>query len=167
MLILASRNTNEITKLGSGNIFREKYVFKIKTDVNDINILWLSGSGGFCKMDKKTLDTIWYYPQEINSALKSNNLTQFVQNQDDELYFVSGGNLCLFESTNVKIRLIDPNFKIKGSVHSLALSDHKVWVATTTNLYWRIPLICSCRVSIFIRPRSFSIRNLFRYIVGL
>ena len=59
MLILASRNTNEITKLGSGNIFKEKYVFKIKTDVNDENILWLSGSGGFCKMDKKTLDTIW------------------------------------------------------------------------------------------------------------
>jgi signal transduction histidine kinase/CheY-like chemotaxis protein/ligand-binding sensor domain-containing protein len=129
------RNTNEITKLGSGNIFREKYVFKIKTDINDENILWLSGSGGFCKMDKKTLDTIWYHPKEINNTLKSNNITQFVQNQDGGLYFVSGGNLCLFESTNVKVRLIDPSFKIKGSVHAIALSDHKVWVATTSNLY--------------------------------
>jgi len=53
LLILASRNTNEITKLGSGNIFKEKYVFKIKTDVNDENILWLSGSGGFCKNGQK------------------------------------------------------------------------------------------------------------------
>jgi len=167
LLILASRNTNEITKLGSGNIFKEKYVFKIKTDVNDENILWLSGSGGFCKMDKKTLDTIWYRPKDINKALKSNNITHFIQDQDGGLYFVSGGNLCLFESTNVKIRIVDPSFKIRGSVHSLALSDHKVWVATTTNLYWRIPLICSSRVSIFIRPRSFPIRNISRYFVGL
>lgn len=124
-----------ITKLGPENLFKDTYIFKIKTDVRDKNILWLTGSEGICKMDKTTYDTIWYHPSNINQSLKSDNITHFEQVQDGRIFFTNGGLLCFFDPKNDKIQVIDTNFKIKGSVHAISIRKNKVWVATTTNLY--------------------------------
>jgi signal transduction histidine kinase/CheY-like chemotaxis protein/ligand-binding sensor domain-containing protein len=128
-------SSGEINKFGPANLFKDAYIFKIKTDVSDKNILWLTGSGGICKLDKTTLDTIWYHPTNINKTLKSNNIAHFVQHKDGRMFFVSGGHLCFFNPNDGDIQLLDPNYKIKGSVHALSINKDKVWVATTSNLY--------------------------------
>jgi signal transduction histidine kinase/CheY-like chemotaxis protein/ligand-binding sensor domain-containing protein len=124
-----------VTKLGPENLFKDSYIFKIKTDFKDTNILWLTGSGGICKMDKTTFDTVWYHPSNINQSLKTDNVTHFEQVEDGRLFFINGGLLCFFDPKNDKIQVIDTNFRIKGSVHAISIRKHKVWVATTTNLY--------------------------------
>ena len=128
-------SSGEINKFGPENLFKDTYIFKIKTDVSDKNTLWLTGSGGICKMDKTTFDTIWYRPININNTLKSNNITHFLQEQDGKIFFINGGLLCFFDPKNDKIQVLDTNFKIKGSVHGISIRKNKVWVATTTNLY--------------------------------
>lgn len=127
--------TKKINRLGSEDIFKDRYIFKIKTDLSDENILWLSGSSGLCKMDKTTLDTIWYHPMSINTSFTSNNVTHFIQNKEGKLLFVSSGSLYSFDPKDSSIHNVDPNYKMKGNVHALSLNKNMIWIATTTNLY--------------------------------
>ena len=134
-LYLFDTKTQKISNFGPVELFKEKNIFSIKTDNNNPNLLWLSGSSGFCLLNKTTMDTTWYIPTSINGNLKSNNINHFIQNEDGGLLFVNNGNLCLFEPKDSSIRIIDPNYKIKGSAHALSINKEKVWIATVTNLY--------------------------------
>jgi len=128
-------SSQKIAPFGPLDMFREKYVFTIKSDVIDSNMFWLSGSNGLCKLNITNKDTIWYKPQILNSNLKSNSITHFAQDRDGDILFLSGGNLCQFMVNQSSISIIDPSYKIKGSIHALQYKNDNIWIATTANVY--------------------------------
>ena len=62
-------------------------------DVYNPNILWIDTDTGLCKFNKKTNDTTWVRPHEIDST-KTNNIGSLVQHQDGNLWFINNSQLC-------------------------------------------------------------------------
>jgi signal transduction histidine kinase/CheY-like chemotaxis protein/ligand-binding sensor domain-containing protein len=103
---------------------------KMRTDVLDENILWISRPAGFCKVDKRSPDTLWIRPSQLLPELESDFPGRFAQSADGKLYFVNSGHLCVLEPKTGSLRAITSPQPIRGNVYSVEYADGAVWIGT-------------------------------------
>src|SRR5690606_19680748 len=105
------------------------------SDRNNRNILWLVGTDGLCKMNKTSLDTIWYKPSELNKTLTSNAVHRFTQAEDGLIYFVSLNKICVFDPISEVLSIEDIDKEIKGNIASITTKNNLLWIGTQANVY--------------------------------
>jgi len=125
----------KIERLGSKDFFKQQAASRILSDHNNRNILWLGGSDGLCKMDKTSLDTIWYKPTELNKTLTSNAVHRFTQSGDGLIYFVSQNKICFFDPISEILTIENTDKEIKGNITSITTKNNLLWIATQANVY--------------------------------
>lgn len=127
-----SRNFDRVTK---DDFLGSSFAYIMRTDVKDVNTLWIGTIDGICKFNKVSLDTFWYRPDRMDKNLKSGSTIAFDQRDNGQIVFVIGGKLCILSPETNKLEIIKNATTIKGIVRYIHLKGNLLWIATGTNFY--------------------------------
>jgi two-component system, sensor histidine kinase ChiS len=104
---------------------------KMRSDVKDENVLWISRPAGFCRVNKNNPDTLWVRPSQLLPELESDFPGRFAQAADGKLYFVNSGKLCILDPASGKLKSIQAPQPIRGSVFSVEYYPDCIWIGTS------------------------------------
>jgi len=127
--------TNRTEQVDDGTRLKAKRINAIEADRKHPDRLWLGTRHGLCRLDTKTLDTLWVSPAAWLPSLKSNSVLTVRQAPDGRLWLRCTGAFFLYDPRTGRAEVFGANEKlIQGEIRDVALTEAGPWLVSDQGL---------------------------------
>lgn len=136
-----AKNEKAFNKMPLSDRLSNNGINRILIDNKNPDIVWVGSTEGLCRLNWKTREEQWYFPQEKIPEVASNQVSIFEQYGKDEiwLYYTYSNCMGRFDKATGDFELFVPpaekSAALEGAVKDIAIgSDGNLWLATLYGL---------------------------------
>ena len=127
--------SNRTERVFDSNRLGTRVIATIVADKYHPNWIWLGTRNGICRLDRKTLDTVWAYPETWLPGLKGNTVPYMAQTTDGKFWVRCQGEYFQFDPKTWTARALHIQDKqAQGEIRATAFTDAGLWLTKDNGL---------------------------------